>query len=635
MRARDLVPILVLAVLGCRAGAPAHAAPAAADDGGLALLRAGERAAVKKRVAEEWPRYEIDQAIDDVTGTFAARLVLDLPNTTGAPLDTVPLLLHPNAAADLGAAEPGAAAITVTGVESLAGPKASFTVVRPTLVEVKLATPLGAGDRVRLAVRYEGRLRQLGTRANDVFAQAMASLGGLAGAGVADYGLLGVGDGLLTFASAYPMLAPWRDGAFDIGRPGRVGDLAYNGMASFRVRTVLPDGVQVVTNLVDAPAKAAPGGGLLFVSEGAAVRDFVLVAGRDLERASVEVGGTRVTSVYRAKDARAGKVALDAAAAALASFEKRFGAYPWAELDVVEASLVGGAGGVEFSSLVLMAGMLYRDPGESTSPLAMLMKMWGGLGDLLGGLDGAAPPAQQVADTLDTALEFTVAHEVAHQWFAGIVGNDSHRFPSVDEPLAQYAAGLAIADRHGRDAGRSAMDMNVKLNYALYRVLGGPDRPALRDTASYRTPIEYAGLVYGKAPYLYVELAGKLGEEKLHRAIRKAVEKHRFGIVGTPEWIATLEKAAGGKGSGVAAAARRWLEEAHGDQDLHVDEEGDFVLEAVFPPEVVANLRQSLPIVGMKPRDLLLMIFGGGLSDDAPLGPGVDVDTALKALQAL
>ena len=36
-------------------------------------------------------------------------------------------------------------------------------------------------------------------------------------------------------------------------------------------------------------------------------------------------------------------------------FSKTYGAYPFTELDVVEATLVGGAG-VEFSGMVLMAG---------------------------------------------------------------------------------------------------------------------------------------------------------------------------------------------------------------------------------------------------------------------------------------
>ena len=57
---------------------------------------------------------------------------------------------------------------------------------------------------------------------------------------------------------------------------------------------------------------------------------------------------------------------------------------------------------------------------------------------------------------------------VVNELSAGIVGNDSHRFPSLDEPIAQYAAGLAIEDRYGKAKAGRAMDMHVKINYAVY-----------------------------------------------------------------------------------------------------------------------------------------------------------------------
>ncbi|HLE44194.1 MAG TPA: hypothetical protein VJB36_09285, partial [Methylomirabilota bacterium] len=502
-----------------------------ADPPGLGLLHPAARPGLERQLGvqslDELPVYEIDQALDDVTGTFAGRLTLTYTNLTGTPLLTLPLLLAPNVAAELGAASGDSGTLTVTEVTTSAGPTATFTTVRPDLVEVRFAAPLEPGRRVALVVRYTGRLRLLPPNANDLFAQALGSVKALAGAQAADYGLLAAGDGIVTVASAYPMLAPFHEGRFQIGRPPRFGDLVWNGVASFRVRTVVPVGLTVVTNLVDRPPTSIPGLGQVVVSEGGLVRDFVLVAGRDLERQSVDVGATRVTSVFRRRDAAAGKTVLEIAAAALGSLERRFGSYPYTELDVAQASLVGGAGGVEFSGMVLVAGMLYRSPMDSTSPMAALVPVLGGM---LGGLGGPSPGSGGLpgADLLEGILEFTVAHEIAHQYFAGIVGNDSHHSPAFDEPLAQYAAGLVVEDRRGPEAARVAMDRNVKLNYALYRLLGGIDRPALRETASFRSPIEYAGLVYGKAPYLYVALRESLGAARLHGALRAAVERHRF-----------------------------------------------------------------------------------------------------------
>jgi len=613
-----------------------------ADPPGLGLLQGAARAGLERQLGvsslDELPVIEIDQALDDASGTFSARMVLTFTNRTGAPLAVLPLILGPNTGHELGAAADQSGSLTVSEVATVEGPPARFATPRPSLVEVRFGSPIPDRGRVRVAVRYAGRLRRLAQDANDVFAQAMSSIGALSGGGASDYGLLAVGDGIITVASAYPMIAPFREGRFDTSAPARFGDPTYGGVAAFRVRTVVPEGVGVVTNLVDRAPTAVPGVGRLVVSEGALVRDVVLVAGRDLARRSVRVGRTTVTSVYRQRDAAAGGRVLEAAAAALGSLERRFGPYPYTELDVVEASLVGGAGGVEFTGLVLVAGMLYRSPADSQSPLASMLRMMNGLGGMLGAATagaGAAPPEARMADMLGDTLEFTVAHEVAHQWFAGLVGNDSRRFPSLDEPLAQWAAALCFADRRGAAAGRAAMDANVKMNYALYRLLGGADRAVLRDTTSFQSGVEYAGLVYGKAPYLYAALGQSLGQARIEAAVRGAVARHRFRIVSTQEWAATLEAEAGGPASGVRRAFRRWLEETHGDADLGVDDSGDLVLSTLFPPDVAASLRESLPALGMQPRDLLRMLFGGGLGGAAPVGPGLDPEAALRALGGL
>jgi len=654
-RARMAVVLLVVIAAG-----PAHAQLGSACAGSLGadlpLLRPAFRVGLEPqlgvRALDALACYEIDQAVDDVSGTLSGRLILSWTNRTPAPIASLPLLLHPNAPGELGAVAEGR--LTVDEVSTLAGPAATWTAPRPTLVTVRFADPLPVGARVRLSIRYTGRLRLLGSQVNDALAQAFESVGAVSLVGGSDYGLLAAGDGIFTVASAYPMVAPYRDGEFDTSPPGRVGDLAYNDVAHFRVRTVVPSGASIVTNLIDRAPARAPDGNTLIVSEGAVVRDLVLVGGRDLQRESKRVGDVTVTAVFRARDARAGRDVLEVGAAALASLERRFGPYPYTELDLVEASLVGGAGGAEFPGMVLVAGMLYRSPDESTSPLAGVLRLWGRLGSAIGSPPGApgpgAPPtpphgggapgrlpplAQGFGPALERIREFAVAHEVAHQHFAGLVGNDSRRFPVLDEPVAQYAAGLVIEDRHGTAAARAAMDANVKLNYAVYRLLGGPDRPAARDVASFRSRVEYAGLVYGKAPYLYVALREALGDARLHGAVRAAVERYRFRLVTPDEWFGTIEAEAGGPSSGVQAARRRWLEEAHGDADLGVDDSGDFVFAALLPPELAASLRTALPTLGWKPRDLFRLLLGGALGDDAPAGPGLDPAAALRALEKL
>lgn len=621
---------------GRRAGLVAAGALLAATTGsggagppGLGLLRPEALVGLPGQLGvaslDDLPRYEIDLALDDVSGTLAGRLVLTYTNVTGGPVEALPLLLYPNVAGELGAPAADAATLAVSAVTTLEGPPAGASTVRPSMLEVRFATPVEPGARVRLELRYRGRLRVLPPGSTELLAQAPSAPAMLWGTRPSDYGLLAVGEGVATVALAYPALAPFHRGRFDPGRPARFGDLAWNQVAHFRVRTVVPPGVTVVTNLVDGPPQSVPELGHVVVSEGAVVRDFVLVAGRDLERQSRAVGPVRVTSVYRRRDAAAGARVLELAARALESFERRLGPYPYTELDVVQAPLVGGAGGAEFSALVLVASLLYRPPPAPAGLLGALVQA---------PRTGVPPGTGLPTSLLEDILEFTVAHEVAHQYLAGVVGHDSHREAVLDEPLVQYLASLAVEDRRGPAAARRALDLNARLGYALYRALGGPDGPARRETAAFRSPLEYAALVYGKAPYLYVALREVLGTERLEQALRAAVARHRFQLVTLEEWLGTLEAEAGGPPGVVRALARRWLEEVRGDQDLSVDDSGEAVLQALLPPPLAGALRQSLAALGLTPREFFRTLFGSAAAG-APLGPGLEPERALRELETL
>src|SRR5262249_9394248 len=151
-----------------------------------------------------------------------------------------------------------------------------------------------------------------------------------------------------------------------------------------------------------------------------------------------------------------GQQVLDAAARAFEYYEKLMGPYPYTELDVVEAPLYGGAGGVEFPGLVTVSSMLYKDPDASSD-------------DLLAQMMANNPAFEQI-------LEFVVAHEVAHQWWNAVVGSNSKKYPFVDEAMANYSAVLYFEHYYGRAAAEQQMVMQMKVNYQLSRMLGNEDQ---------------------------------------------------------------------------------------------------------------------------------------------------------------
>ncbi len=587
------------------------AAPAQAKS---PLLRpAHERAMVKTLGLDsvaDLPTYSLDLSLSDTEGRYAGRGTLRWTNTTGVPQVRLPLLLHPNAPAELGAPESGG--LTLSAVEVVEGPEGFLTPSRPTVAQVTFERAIRPGEVVTLRLDFHGSLRQLDASANDLWTQAMDSLGSMGSpVGGSDYGLLAQGDGLVTAASAVPMVAPFRDGNPITDEPSGIGDLAWNDPVSFEVRVASPKGLQVVTNLADGETRALDSNTQVVTAAGAGVRDLVLVASRDWHMREATVDGVTVRSWGLSQDAAATDDVLSDAAGSLAFFQEHYGDYPFTELDVAEATLVGGAGGVEFSGMVLVAGFLYREPDAASDPMAML-------GSLGMGLEGSGA---DMGGSLSEQRQFVVAHELAHQWSPGLVGTDARTSPVVDEPLAQYLAGRYVQSLFGDAKGAEIRDRNVLLNYVAYRTMGGRDGAADRPTDTFRSTAEYAGLVYGKAPYLYVALEEELGRARLDKAIAGAIDRCSWTVVSGDDWLEALQRSGA---RGAVTTGRRWWKEAWADQDLKVDDEGWLLFELALGPELAGTFKELLALTGMTPRDLFAMMgmsLDPGAGGPPPSGP--------------
>jgi hypothetical protein len=250
---------------------------------------------------------------------------------------------------------------------------------------------------------------------------------------------------------------------------------------------------------------------------------------------------------------------------------------------VCEAAIVGGAGGVEWSGLVTIASMFYRE-------------------------NGGGPMAEVVGALAGSMLEFVVAHEVAHQYWHGLVGSDSREHPFLDESLAQYSALLYLEDRYGRDRAEHDGELNVKANYQTMRLLGESDAAVDRPVEAFGGTIAYAGLVYGKAPYFYDALRKTMGDQAFFAALRAYADKFAFRVAPSPALAETLAPG----DQRVAALAKHWLVETHGDEDLG-EPDGMQMIGGLFSADARRQILREL--LGPN-RDLksLIRSHGGAVS---------------------
>jgi hypothetical protein len=374
------------------------------------------------------------------------------------------------------------------------------------------------------------------------------------------------------------------------GKPGAgpsgIGDLALYEPSHVLATITVPSGWTV--HATGAPMGEVPerDGRVRFAFAAGAVRDFPVFVSRGYEVSTKQVNGVTVESHYAAEDAEVGKRVLEHTSAALTEYERRLGPLPFTHFRVVEAPLSGGAGGMEFPGLVTVATSLYRGVGNPSAALGGLGALQGMQGmqgleqlegmddfmELMGG--GKGGPMAQVGQALARTLEFTVAHEVAHQYFAGLVGSDPIHTPVVDETLAQYLALLYFEWKHGKPAAEALRREALVAPYHLYRMSGGEDGPADRPTDAFSSSMEYGALVYGKAPLLHHASRKLIGDEAFLRGMRSYVDTYRFKWACPECFTQELAKASPGNAKALEKLRTRWWNQSKGDEDLGTPDMG-------------------------------------------------------------
>ncbi len=498
------------------------------------------------------PFYELNIDLDETNRTYILRQTLWYTNTTGEPLDDIVLRIYANVAGTQQAG--GHIPVRMIGGRCGDGINCSVDSPNPSAIRVRPARSLEPGQHIRIEVELLGRLQVIDSSRTNLLAQGIEGMAMItAHGGGGDYGLLAVGDGIVSLANFYAVLAERRRGAWVTQNRSTLGDLGSDDLAHVRATLVTREETQVACSGFQIGDSVRRGDGRIEVHLGASmVRDFTILASRDFRIEKKMVSDIEVRSFYLMDDADSARRVLDTAVRALRIFEHRFGKYPYVHLNVVEAPLIGGAGGVEFSGLITVASALYRPLalGQLGGSFALTVRGKGGIGSL--------------QSTFDRILEFVTAHEVAHQYWRGLVGSNSRLHPFNDEGLAQFSAVLYLQDRYGKERAEDEMRTQLTLGYQMMRMMGQPDGTVDRPVSSFHIPIAYAGLVYGKGPHVYQALRREAGDAVFFAALREYVERYRFQTAPNRAFIAMLAE----RHRGAEAIAARWLDQRHGDADL-------------------------------------------------------------------
>jgi hypothetical protein len=337
----------------------------------------------------------------------------------------------------------------------------------------------------------------------------------------------------------FPLLAGYDPAnGFDTDPISVNGDPVFSNVAFFDVTiTRARDLVLASTGVLESSSNGKDGLTETFVS--GPVRNFTMAISEHYQVATGLAGDTEVRSYYLPGHEERGVESVRWSIDSINLFSELIGPYPYAQFSVIDAELGGGAAGIEFPQIVFMASSYYDAP-----------------------LDQERFPRGQ---------EYTLVHEVLHQWFYGLVGNNQHRHAFLDESLTNYLTTVYFERLYGEDVAFQQTLLNLLAPYVIYLhgMAGGPreDEPVNTPTDAFSTSTAYGVIIYNKGPLAMQAFREALGDDAFFTAI-SAYFSDRQLLIAQPDDLYAAFAAEAPSGFDFETLWRHWIEEANGVEDF-------------------------------------------------------------------
>ncbi len=275
--------------------------------------------------------------------------------------------------------QPGVFTLHTVTVTTTRQSQLAMAVLSGTMLYVRTPMPIMPGAALAVALKYEIAIPP-------VSLDTWLPLGNL-----------GAGERLIQAGDWHPTLVPYRPGAgWQTWDYAPVGDPNIYGIADYDV-TLRADPTLVVA----APGVAAYKGQVRhFRLERA--RTFAFLVSPEYQVLRGMAGSIPVRVYYLPEYGAAAQAVLQTATQAIPLYTELYGPYPYTGLVIAQNAYYGA---MEYSGLVSMSSNAYVSYKET--PVAALVNL--------------------------------TAHEIAHQWWYGAVGNDQVHEPWLDESLAKYS----------------------------------------------------------------------------------------------------------------------------------------------------------------------------------------------------
>lgn len=338
-----------------------------------------------------------------------------------------------------------------------------------TDIRLPLPRPVRRGERITLAIEFEARLPELVERSGY--------------------------EGDFYFLSGfYPKLAR-------LSPSGDFDHFAYHPLAEFssnfgcyRVFLDLPSSHRVGTT-GRVLSERVDGARLHLETYADRVHDFVFTSSPTFVEETRTFGSTEVKLLVPSAHPDLMSRYFEVVEPLLREYGERFGDYPYPNFTVVHPPFQAApAGGMEYPRLITTGG-----PGALPSPGVHY-------------------------------LELVTAHEVAHQWFQGMLASNEYHAPWLDESLTTLAELRFLEKQFGRGSLISLGPLIVS-EVSAWRLRGLDTRVpnAMLSAPEYGGFDTLARTIYARAPLALETVRRVYGSARFDEALRVYADRFRFG----------------------------------------------------------------------------------------------------------
>ncbi|MCK4385086.1 MAG: hypothetical protein KAW52_02360, partial [candidate division Zixibacteria bacterium] len=233
------------------------------------------------------------------------------------------------------------------------------------------------------------------------------------------------------------------------------------------------------------------------------VHDFVWVADPDYLTAKRMVDEIEMVFLYKPEHKRKVQRIMDAAEFALKYYSSIFGNYHYKKFVIADAQIGFGGGAMEYPMFITIS------PGVLSTEKIKLDEM-------------------------------VVFHEIAHQWWYGMVASNEFEEAWLDEGFAVWSERKALEEKFGECAnlvnlwGIKIGDKDLaKLGY----LLDPQSDMTVKNSWEFKDFLSYRANVYYKASLLLETLENLLGQEEMKKLLRTYFQRYKFKHPKTEDFI--------------------------------------------------------------------------------------------------